>query len=58
MKVSFDQLSFDQQLFVTSFTHSYLNLFKGIDSNKISFKDYPPPFVKQDVQVLHQSFLI
>ena len=58
MKVSFDQLSFNQQLFVTSFTYSYLNLYRGIESNKISFKDYPPPFVKQDVQVLHQTFLI
>ncbi|WP_036154704.1 HYC_CC_PP family protein [Maribacter forsetii] len=58
MKVSFDQLSFDQQILIASFTYSYLNLFKGINSTKISFKDYAPPFVKQDVQVLHQSFLI
>ena len=58
LKVSFEQLSFDQQVFFTSFTYSYLNLFNGIDSNTISFEDYAPPFVKQDVQVLHQIFLI
>ncbi|PHN92351.1 hypothetical protein CSC80_15420 [Maribacter sp. 6B07] len=58
IKVSFDQLSFDQQVFVATFTYSYINLFQGIDSKKFSFKDYPPPFVKQNVQVLHQTFLI
>ena len=58
MKVSFEQLSFDQQLFIISFTYSYLNLFNGIDANTISFEDYAPPFVKQDVQVLYQIFLI
>lgn len=57
-KVSFDQLSFDQQVFVATFTYSYINLFQGIDSNKFSYKDYSPPFVKQNVQVLHQTFLI
>ncbi|HDZ07383.1 hypothetical protein LCGC14_0118780 [marine sediment metagenome] len=58
MKASFDQLSFEQQIFITSFTYSYINLFAGIDSNTISLKYYSPPFVKQDVQVLHQLFLI
>ncbi|VXC28578.1 HYC_CC_PP family protein [Maribacter litoralis] len=58
MKVSFDQLSFDQQVFVATFTYSYINLFQGIDSNEFSYKDYSPPFVKQNVQVLHQTFLI
>ncbi|SEC46153.1 hypothetical protein SAMN05192540_3232 [Maribacter dokdonensis] len=58
MKVSFDQLSFDQQVFVATFTYSYINLFQGIDSNEFSYKDYSPPFVKQNVQVLHQTFII
>jgi len=58
LKVSFDQLSFDQQVFVATFTYSYINLFQGIDSNEFSYKDYSPPFVKQNVQVLHQTFLI
>ncbi|RTE54280.1 hypothetical protein EHW67_03680 [Arenibacter aquaticus] len=58
LKVSFDQLTLEQQFFVASFTYSYLSLFEGIESNDVPFIDYPPPFVKRDVQVLHQTFLI
>ena len=56
--VSFDQLSFDQQLFVTTFVYSYINLFEGFDGNIIPFKDYSPPPLIRDVQVLDQTFLI
>lgn len=58
LKVSFDQVTFEQQFFVASFTFSYLSLFEGIESNDVPFLDYPPPFVKRDVLVLHQTFLI
>jgi hypothetical protein len=58
LKISFDKLSFEQQVFVASLTYSYLNLFEGTTSTDVPFKDYPPPFVKRDVQVLHQTFLI
>ncbi len=58
LKVSFDQLSFDQQLFVTSFIYSYLNLFEGFDENVVPFKDYSPPPLIRDVQILDQTFLI
>ena len=58
LKVSFDYLTIEQQVFVASFTFSYISLFEGIESNKVLFVDYSPPFVKQDVQVLHQTFLI
>ena len=58
LKVSFDSLSFEQQVFVASFTYSYLNLFEGTATTDVPFVAYSPPFVKQDVQVLHQTFLI
>ena len=58
LKLSFDQLSFDQQIFLTSFVYSYVNLFEGFDENIIPFKDYAPPPLIRDVQVLHQTFLI
>ena len=58
LKISFDQLTLEQQVFVTSFTHSYLSLFEGTESKEVPFFDYSPPFVKRDVQVLHQTFLI
>ncbi|SFR33886.1 hypothetical protein SAMN04490243_0746 [Robiginitalea myxolifaciens] len=58
LKLSFDQLSFDQQIFLTSFVYSYVNLFEGFDENIVPFKDYAPPPLIRDVQVLHQTFLI
>lgn len=58
LKNSFDALSFEQQLFVAVFSHSYINLFEEKAATAILFVDYPPPFLKRDVQVLHQTFLI
>jgi hypothetical protein len=58
LKFSADQLTFEQQTFVATFFYSYNSLFEGTESKEIPFIDYPPPFVKRDVQVLHQTFLI
>lgn len=58
LKISFDQLSFDQQLFVASFVYSYINLFEGLEENSIPFRDYSPPPLIRDVQILDQTFLI
>lgn len=58
LKLNFSKLTFEQQIFVVSFTYSYIRLFEGTASNEVSFFDYAPPFVKRDVQVLHQNFLI
>ena len=58
LKISFDQFSFGQQLFVVSFAYSYISLFEATNSTEASFADYPPPFIERDVQVLHQTFLI
>lgn len=58
LKMSFDRLSFDQQLFVASFAYSYINLFTDLDENVVPFKDYSPPPLIRDVQILNQTFLI
>lgn len=58
LKVSFDHNYFDQKIFIAAFAYTYINLFEGTESEKVPFVDYPPPFIKRDVQVLHQSFLI
>ncbi|MBD0776887.1 hypothetical protein HPE56_03690 [Maribacter sp. ANRC-HE7] len=58
LKNNFSNLTFDQQVFVASFAYSYISLFEGTASNEVPFFDYAPPFVKRDVQVLHQTFLI
>jgi len=54
----FDQLSFDQQVFIASFYYSYINLFEGIHDKVIPFKNYSPPLVVKDIHVLDEVYLI
>jgi len=54
----FINLNFDQQVFITSLVYSYVNLFEGLDKNIVPFKNYSPPLIVTDIQVLDQVFLI
>lgn len=56
--VSIDSLNFDQQLFLYSFTHSYLNLFEGLPLQVVPFKYYTPPILVTEILILDQVFLI
>ena len=58
LKISFDQFTFEQQIFISTFHYTYLNLFATIDKNLISFKEYSPPILIRDIQILDQTFLI
>lgn len=58
VKVTFDQFTFEQQLFITSFVYSYINLFEGLDEKVVPFKYYAPPPLIRDIQILDQTFLI
>lgn len=58
LQISFDQLSFEKQLFITSFVYTYSCLFESRHQEKLRFKDYSPPPLIRDVQVLDQTFLI
>ncbi|MFK2819559.1 hypothetical protein U0L90_05480 [Flavobacteriaceae sp. LMIT009] len=55
---SFDDLDYEQQLFVTTFVYSYINLFEGLPQLVVPHKDYSPPNLIVDIQVLDQVFLI
>jgi hypothetical protein len=57
-KVSFDQLTDGQQLLISAFVYSYINLFEGVDDTSPKDWEYSPPPLIRDVQVLHQTFLI
>ena len=48
----------EQQLFVTSFIQSYVNLFQGFPKQIIPYNQYSPPNLEADIQVLHQVFRI
>jgi hypothetical protein len=55
---SFEDLKLHQQLFFTSFVYSYLNLFEGLEQQIIPHKNYSPPNLVADIQVLDQVFII
>jgi len=58
LKISFQILDMDQQLFLTAFTYSYSNLFEGLPQQVIPFKNYSPPLIVKDIPVLNDTFLI
>jgi hypothetical protein len=55
---SFEDLNFEQQQFLTLFTYSYLNLFESLPKQTVPNKDYSPPNLVTDIQVLDQVFII
>lgn len=57
-KASFEDLKFDQKLFLSTFVYSFLNLFEGLPELVIPHKNYSPPNLIVDIQVLDQVFII
>ncbi|WOD44312.1 HYC_CC_PP family protein [Hwangdonia lutea] len=55
---SFDDLDFKHQQFLASFVYSFTNLFKILKKEIVPHKDYAPPILVSDIQVLHDTFLI
>lgn len=55
---SFEDLDFSQQQFVTTFAYTYINLFEGLPKQIVPHKDYSPPNLVTDIQVLDQVFII
>ena len=58
LKISFQTLDLDQQLFLTAFTYSYSNLFGGSPQQVTPYKNYTPPLIVKDIPVLNDTFLI
>ena len=55
---SFDDLEFQQQVFLQAFAYSYINLFEGLPEHVVPHKDYSPPNLIYDIQVLDEVYLI
>ncbi|WP_298895798.1 hypothetical protein [uncultured Psychroserpens sp.] len=53
-----DDLDTDQQLFLTSFIYGYNALFEVFPKQNVPHKQYSPPNLIEDIQVLDQVFLI
>ena len=58
LKITFDKLTFDQQVFVASFVYTYINLFDGLEENVTSYRDYAPPLVIRQIYKLDETYLI
>ncbi len=57
-KSSFEDLQLEQQLFLSAFICSFLNLYEGLPEQVIPHKNYSPPNLVADIHVLDQVFLI
>jgi hypothetical protein len=55
---SFEDLEFEQQQFLSAYTYSYINGFESLPKQTIPHKDYSPPNLVTNIQVLDQVFLI
>ncbi len=58
LKMSFDQIDFDTQIFISSFLYSYIDLFSASEKESVFFKEYSPPELVYDILVLQETFLI
>ena len=58
LKQNFNNLDFQQQLFITGFVYSHLQVFEFSEPDFIPFKDYSPPKLVCNIQLQDQVFLI
>lgn len=54
---SFDDFDIQPE-FLTAFVYTYINLFEDLPKQVIPHKDYSPPNLVADIQVLDQVFII
>ena len=52
------ELNKSQELFIAAFFASYVASFEDLHNKVIPFKDYSPPLVVKDIQLLDEVFLI
>ena len=58
LKISFDDLDLEQQIFVAAFSYSYFELFEGEPQADKPFFHYKPPLLVYDIHLLDETFLI
>ena len=58
LQLTVDSISFEQQVFIASFVHTYINLFEGLDKDIISYETYEPPLVIRQLFKLDETYLI
>lgn len=58
LQTSIENFNLDVQFLAVSVVYSYLNIFESLPKEIIPFKDYSPPNLVIDIQVLDQVFII
>ncbi len=55
---TFSDLSISKQAILSAYVYTFINLFEGLPEQIIPHKDYSPPNLVADIQVLDQVFII
>jgi len=55
--LSFEDLKFEQQLFITAYAYSYISLFKEL-KYRVTSLEYPPPLIVKQRFKLDEAYLI
>ena len=55
---NFDDLTFQQQVFLQAYVISYIDLFKNLPEQVVPFKEYSPPKIVKDIHLLDEVYLI
>jgi len=58
LQLTFDKVSFDQQVFIASYVYTYINLLEFIDENVSTYKKYKPPLVIRQLYKIDETYLI
>ena len=58
LQLQVDKITFEQQVFIASFVHTYINLFEGLDNNVSSYEEYKPPLVVRQIFKIDETYLI
>ena len=58
LNISLSDLDFNLQSFILAFGHSYKNLFNIKTEQFVPHKQYPPPILVKNIQLLDEVFLI
>ena len=54
----FDNLNLNQQLVLTTFVFTYINLFESLPKQTVPHEEYAPPNIVINIQLLDDVFLI
>jgi len=58
IKKVLNELSSENSLFLHSYFYTYIDLFEGLENSFTPFRNYLPPLIITDIQVINEAFLI